>query len=109
MVLQPIVENAILHGVMEQDSVGGDIRISARRVDEGILVTVSDNGVGMDEETIRKVLRGNESKGYGLSSVSERMRLYYKRRYGMKIRSAVGEGTTVEVLFPVCRTDPSIR
>jgi len=109
MVLQPIVENAILHGILEQDGAGGDIQISARQVDEDILVTVRDSGVGMDEETVRKVLRGNESKGYGLSSVSERMRLYYKRRYGMKIRSAVGEGTTVEVLFPVSRTDPSKR
>ncbi len=103
MVLQPVVENAILHGILEQESQTGHIEIIAQAQDEQLRITIRDDGVGMDQAKQRAILLGSGVKGYGLKNVQERIHLFYGRRYGMTIDSQAGKGTQVSVLFPMRR------
>lgn len=109
MVLQPIVENALLHGIREKDSQTGRIDISIRETHGQLLFTIRDDGVGMDEAAVAQLLRGSSSMGYGLSNIQQRIRLYYGRRFGMTVASRPGEGTAVCVRMPCVRGEPERR
>ncbi len=85
IVLQPIVENSIYHGIKPMDGIG-HIAVSARQQGELLLLTVEDNGVGFDPDTPR---------GVGLRNVDQRLKLYFGEDAGITLRSAPGEGTTV--------------
>lgn len=100
MILQPIVENAVRHGVDKRPEGKGVIRISARRADKDLVLAVEDNGPGMSGETASRIL-SEESGGYGLKNVQERIQLYAGKRYGLSIHSSLGKGTVVEVLLPM--------
>ncbi|MCJ7691117.1 MAG: ATP-binding protein, partial [Clostridiaceae bacterium] len=65
------------------------------------LFEVTDNGVGMDEETIKDIFKkgSGEKKGYGIKNVDERIKLYFGEEYGIKIYSEKGKGTKVEVMI----------
>lgn len=107
MTLQPVVENALYHGIKNKRG-GGTIRLCAEEVPEGILLTVSDDGVGMSEEKLRALSRAvegytslkKESAGFGLANVSERLRMRYGDRYGLQVESTDGEGTVVSIRIP---------
>lgn len=105
LILQPIVENAIFHG-MDPKGRAGSIRIRAWRREEDLFVSVSDDGLGMTQETVRKIL-SDERPGEGSSSmialgnVRRRILLHFGEAYGMTIRSAPGEGTEVILGFPI--------
>lgn len=99
LVLQPIVENAIDHGLKEKREGERLIRIVGKVDTEDLLLTVTDTGVGMDEETQAKLLT-SQSPGYGLVNVQERLRLHYGDAYGLTINSKEGKGTSVEVRLP---------
>ena len=108
MTLQPIVENALYHGIKNKRS-GGVIRITGALEHEQLLLTVSDNGIGMDRETLEKLreeiaraCKDTES-GFGLANVSERIRMNYGREYGLSVESAPGVGTTVTIRLPAVR------
>lgn len=103
MILQPVVENAILHGILEQEDRKGHIQITAETRSDQLLITISDDGIGMDEAKRRSILHGNGVKGYGLKNVQERIQLFYGRRYGLTVESQAGKGTHVSVLFPLRR------
>lgn len=99
LILQPLVENAIDHGVdMNEEGTG---LISIRGWSEGnkIYLTVTDNGVGMDEETAGSILT-KESKGYGVCNVNERIMLCYGEAYHLTVESKLGEGTTITICIP---------
>ncbi len=101
IVLQPIVENSIKHGVGEKKG-RGKIVVSGRRDGDNVRLEVTDDGVGfdpgqVDAETKTSVRRS----GYGLKNVDERIRLEYGPGYGLSIESRVGVGTRVTVLFAV--------
>jgi two-component system sensor histidine kinase YesM len=100
LILQPLVENALLHGVSELEK-KGIIKINGKIVGEDILFEVIDNGVGMDEETIRDIFKcgSDEKKGYGIKNVDERIKLYFGEEYGIKIYSEIGKGTKVEIMI----------
>ncbi len=100
LVLQPIVENAIDHGLKEKREGERLLRITGKVDAEDLLLTVTDTGVGMDEETRAKLLT-NQSPGYGLVNVQERLRLYYGDVYGLTVNSEEGKGTSVEVRLPI--------
>ncbi|MFB9276110.1 cache domain-containing sensor histidine kinase [Cohnella cellulosilytica] len=104
VLLQPLVENAIYHGVKNRYGTG-TIRITGERKGETIVLQVSDNGVGMDEATRRALLTPaadpKQGKGVGLTNVHERIRLYFGKAYGLTIESEPDEGTTVTVTIPV--------
>lgn len=105
--LQPIIENAIYHGVKEKDG-NGKIVITAKINDGKLFFTITDDGPGIEPEKLielNKILEGGEKEGvrtgYGLYNVNERIRLSFGYDYGLKIYSTLGEGTTVEVYHPI--------
>ena len=105
MTLQPLVENALYHGIKYKRA-KGTIRLYGTKVQDVIRLTVEDNGVGMDEEELLK-LRAEikrpckeTSKGFGLANVNERLKMNFGEKYGLKIESQKGVGTTVHVIIP---------
>lgn len=98
-ILQPIVENAIKHGFVEADASDCHIHIAVRRVEEGIKLTVRDNGVGMTPMQTAGLLTG-ENGGCGVRNVNDRIKLYYGRDYGLVIHSEPGSGTEVSIVLP---------
>ncbi len=103
LILQPLVENAIYHGIIKTME-KGKIEISARLDGENILFEVKDNGAGIEEELLGKILAGEytskSGSSVGIMNVHERIRLYYGPQYGITLESRVDEGTTVKVLIP---------
>lgn len=94
IILQPIVENCIKHGFENIDS-GGKINITAYSSGEDIIFEVEDNGHGMDFDPLSK--EAEESVGYGIRNVNERIRLEYGEEYGLQYSSIPGEGTVVKI------------
>lgn len=105
--LQPLVENAIYHGVIDMEE-AGEIRISANKAGDCVRFMVEDNGKGMEDGKVKELNRlnyfneNNGKSGYGIYNVIKRIKLYYGNRYGMCYSSVLGTGTRVEVLIPVC-------
>lgn len=107
MILQPLVENAYIHGVDALEE-GGIISLSVTDEPERVVIRVRDNGCGMTQETIDRLLRGEKkpsgaqrSGGIGFSNVLTRLRLFYGRDDVMDIRSAgPGQGTEAIVYIP---------
>lgn len=103
MILQPIVENAIFHGLAELEEDGViTIRIQPRGSD--IVIEVCDNGIGMDQHTIQNFmedkLEADKGTGIGLHNVQRRIQLHFGKPYGMQVASQIGEGTTFTILLP---------
>ncbi|MCX4682906.1 histidine kinase [Kitasatospora purpeofusca] len=102
--LQPLVENAVKHGL---ENSGGECRISISAQDAGAeaVVTVEDDGVGMDPAELRRVLAGEAggASGIGLCNVDERLRRVYGDDHGLVVETAVGAGTKVTVRLPKFR------
>lgn len=103
LILQPIVENAILHGILEKESQTGTIIINGS-VSENILhLTITDDGIGMTQAQLEMLTLPSgktASAGYGVWNIMERIRLYYGAEYGMTYQSSPGEGTTVFLKVP---------
>ena len=99
LLLQPLVENAIDHGIDMLEEGNGIISIIGRSDKEDILMTVSDNGVGMSKEQAEKILT-LESKGYGVRNVQERIVLFYGAEYGLTVDSEEGAGTSITIRIP---------
>ena len=99
LILQPLVENAITHGIEPKADGRGKIVIRGWLEDGCIWFSVEDNGVGMDADIAKRIL-SMESGGYGVRNVNERIRLFYGEEYGMTVESEVGKGTTVWLHFP---------
>ena len=100
LILQPIVENAIEHGIdVKEDGEKGVITIRGRKDGDEILISVEDNGVGMDEDKAATIIT-RDSKGYGIRNVNERIQLYYGEQYCLSVRSKINEGTCITVRIP---------
>lgn len=102
LILQPLVENAIEHGLELKEDGRGLLRITGQLDpgEESVVLTVEDNGVGMEQEKAQRVLT-EHSEGYGVRNVNERIRLCYGEEYSLRIESAPGKGTKVWIRFPV--------
>lgn len=106
LILQPIVENAIYHGIKEKRE-PGLIKIRVFPDGDRLIFTVSDNGAGMPPENTRvinEILSGkrvNDLHGYGLQNVNERIRMTYGGGYGLTVRSELGRYTVVEAVLPL--------
>jgi Predicted signal transduction protein with a C-terminal ATPase domain len=101
LTLQPLAENALYHGVKEKRG-KSKIYISCMEQGDDILLTVSDNGIGIPPERLKEIqqsLNEGERIGFGLSAVHERVQLYCGEGYGIQISSEFEKGTTVQVLF----------
>ncbi len=101
LLLQPIVENAILHGIANEQN--GLIRIAAALQGDALILTVEDNGKGFDIRGISEDGKPMELGHVGLANVCERIRLEYGEKYGVEVDSRVGEGTKVTMRLPVVR------
>ncbi|EKQ56426.1 MULTISPECIES: sensor histidine kinase [unclassified Clostridium] len=107
LILQPLVENAIYHGIKEKRG-NGKIIINGKIEENLLYFTVVDNGKGMDEQTLNKINNmltnnsGNKNDiGYGIFNVNERIKLIYGEEYGLTYKSIYGEGTIVELRHPI--------
>ncbi len=95
MILQPLIENSIKHGLSRKVG-GGRITISSMLRDAHTIIEVADDGLGMSEERLENALGG----GIGLSNVNERLRTIYGANYHLKLTSVPGHGTVASVEIP---------
>ena len=107
--LQPIVENAIYHGLKYKET-KGNIRIRGFREGQKAVIVIEDDGVGMDEQTLAHIFdetkKERKSNGVGIPNVQKRLHLYYGSEYGLFYSSRKGKGTVVTVKIPLnCRMD----
>jgi len=104
LILQPIVENCIYHGLKSKVD-KGTIKVSARIEDECLLMSVADNGYGIRQETIDELYRSFEdgvvSNSVGLKNIYQRVMIYYGGKAGMEIKSVLDEGTTITIREPL--------
>ena len=102
--LQPLVENAIYHGLKYKET-KGNLIIEGYRDGEKAVLVVKDDGVGMDEQTLEHIFdgskKGDKSNGVGVPNVQKRLQLYYGPEYGIKYESRKGEGTVATVTVPM--------
>ena len=110
LITQPIVENAIYHGIKEKRG-KGKILIKFNRIFDDIVITVEDNGAGISEEKLQNInsmletsnsfcIDSESGSGYGISNVNTRIKLTYGQEYGLKYYSIIGVGTKVEIRLP---------
>ncbi len=110
LTLQPLVENALYHGIKNRRTMG-HIEVTGKKEDDHIIFRVSDDGIGMTEERLQYVRRllsdgmkdnsdTAERSGFGLINVDQRLRLNYGQMYGISIESVYNEGTAVTAILP---------
>ena len=105
LMLQPLVENAIYHGMEFMDG-DGEIMVRAWREDKELYFQVEDNGLGMTQEQIKRLFSdqphtgSSRGSGIGVKNVNERIRLYFGGEYGLSIESEPDEGTVVTIRLP---------
>lgn len=105
LILQPIVENSIFHGIAPKGS-KGTIKVEFQKEEKLIRIKVIDDGVGISKDNIKNILRGKRGKykkgfnNIGLANITERLKLYFGDEYGLKIYSNLGIGTTAEFCIP---------
>ncbi|WP_040951587.1 sensor histidine kinase [Gorillibacterium massiliense] len=116
MTLQPIIENAVKHG-LEQAQHTGKITVQVEKVDQDLHILISDNGVGMDEITLQTLMEslnepslvhrshpeaadGTNGSGIGMQNLQRRLVLMFGVGYGLQIESKPGQGTLVKVIIP---------
>lgn len=104
VILQPLVENALYHGIDELDG-PGMITVTGLETDGDILFEIIDNGVGMDEATRNNLFNPDRDNhgGYALKNVDQRIKLYFGPDYGITVESAPDQGTRVRVRIPKYR------
>lgn len=108
LTLQPLVENSLYHGIKYKRA-KGKIIVRGKLEQDNIVLTVSDNGVGMEADALKRlqeeILRPckETSQGFGLANVNERIRMNFGMEYGMTISSVPGEGTDIKIVIPAQR------
>lgn len=111
LLIQPVVENSVIHAFEDRPD-GGEILVTTQRKDRQVLITVRDDGSGMSEEELRKLLEHvharEEGGSIGLRNVYRRLKLVYGDSADMEITSVVGEGTTVTLIIPEEGIRPNI-
>lgn len=105
-ILQPIVENAIYHGLPEDLAKQGRIVISSKRYDNNLVIIVEDNGDGITEEKAEEILKKRKGKdrsfnGIGVVNVNERIKIYFGDSYGLHFESEKGQYTKCILVLPI--------
>jgi len=101
LILQPFVENAILHGFQDLDR-PGRLKVSGHREGDRLCFVVEDNGAGLNAETAKKLERG-ESPGYGVRNVAERLRLQYKNEHVFRVEHNLPQGVRIYMEISVSK------
>ncbi len=105
LLIQPIVENALLHGLEEVEE-NGRIVIHIQKVQQRLIIDVYDNGCGMDKDELEQMKQNmydhpkDSSKSIGLANIYQRIQLYYGKEYGLKVDSEKGVGTIFTMTLP---------
>ena len=113
LILQPMVENAIYHGMEFMDG-DGEIKIRAWKEEENLYLSVEDNGLGMTEEQVERLFTdtghvpSRRGSGIGVKNVNERIHLYFGKNYGLSIESEPDEGTTVRIHLPAIAYEEAV-
>ena len=112
LILQPIVENSLFHGLYELSDREGVIRLTAEQIGSYVQIQIADNGVGIEKSKLAELLAKKERPvvntkrgGYGIGNILERLRIYYDDRFTFQIESAILTGTTVTIRIPYSRND----
>lgn len=106
LIFQPLVENSIIHGIMEKEEKTGSIVLTGWMEDEDIVLLLSDDGVGIDPDILPKFLDGTfhnpQSKGSNVAAYNthRRLQILYGEHYGLSFSSTIGEGTEVQIRIP---------
>lgn len=115
LLIQPIAENAIVHGIEEKID-EGTVSVTAREEKGDLIIEVRDDGVGMSHEAIHRILNSNDdikAKGnhtiIGIFNVNKRIQMYYGKKYGLQIQSKIGEGTLVRLRLAAWREPPDLE
>ncbi len=111
IILQPLIENAIMHGIFEKPSKCGSLHVCAKRDRGTITITIEDDGVGMDEETLQThfcpATAGTvtqTSGSYGIRNICDRLHIAYGAPYGLSCESTPQKGTVVTIRIPAMET-----
>ncbi|WP_304941817.1 sensor histidine kinase [Vallitalea guaymasensis] len=100
LLLQPLVENAIVHGIDHKESVGrGLLTIIGKQSNNNLVFTITDNGCGITTHVLESILT-TKTKGYGIQNVHHRVQLYYGKEYGLSYESKLEKGTIVCLTIP---------
>ena len=104
LMLQPLVENAIYHGMEFMDG-DGEIDVKVFKENESLYFTITDNGLGMSEDMVEALLSkdfvpSKKGSGIGVKNVNERIKLYFGNEYGLKVESEPDEGTKITIHLP---------
>ena len=110
LVVQPLLENAIYYGVEGMDG-EGEIHVKGYRKEDDIYIEVSDNGLGMPQDMVERLLTDNNrvrkhGSGVGVINVHNRIRLRFGKPYGLEIESMPDEGTTIRIHLPYIPYEP---
>lgn len=100
LILQPLVENAIEHGLDVSEKEEKWLKISVCKEKDALIMAVEDNGMGMSEEQAKSIIT-YRSKGYGVRNVNDRITLLYGEEYHLRVKSRQGEGCRIEIVIPV--------
>lgn len=105
--LQPVIENAILHGIMEKETKSGSILITGHALENDYELIISDDGIGMDPDILSALSSINDNQQisssgshYGLKNIDHRIKLLYGNSYGLSFESAPMQGTKIHILLP---------
>jgi two-component system sensor histidine kinase YesM len=111
LILQPIVENSIIHGLDKKKGLGS-LCIKGFKRDDKLIFIIKDDGIGMDDATLRNIFQLKPSteryigiSGIGIANVQQRVHLYYGEAFGLMVSSAPDKGTEVVVIIPSAYTD----
>ncbi|MGZ9585276.1 cache domain-containing sensor histidine kinase [Paenibacillus marinisediminis] len=103
-IVQPFVENAIFHGFTDESQTY-QLRVIVKRYDQGVRFTIQDNGIGMDQAYIDRLMHAVKGQqgmnSIGVRNVAERIRLHFGSQYGVQIHASSGEGTIIHIDIPV--------
>lgn len=102
--LQPLIENAIYHGINRMID-EGEIIVRIYERGSEVIFEVEDNGVGMTEEQCSQILHHEPGAGIGIKNVNDRIRIYFGEQYGLSIESELDEGTKIIINMPKVRED----
>lgn len=108
LLIQPLVENAIYHGLKNNDD-KGKVIVSIESLNDELKITIEDTGVGMTEAELKKVINGNISSsakgGFAVKNTIERLNLFYHNNCIFKIKSKKNFGTTITIVIPAIRKE----
>lgn len=117
LIIQPLIENACIHGVGDMEE-GAEVRLSAKRLYDTVEIIVEDNGKGMDEQTIQRIMNNESVKvkeksknkighttGIGLDNVIKRLKAFYERDDVFNIQSTLGNGAKIILKLPLVKEE----